>query len=107
MGSFEHVQNFPQDKTDRDVCLMYVRYPLPYGLFGTSALHFLYLSGYYPLMSGGITMWHNSCNTDPSVPILSPNMHCLMVMVWCKFEQNRTKILKLQKKTLNVDGMTH
>ena len=32
MGSFEHVQNFPPDKTDRDVRLMYVRYPLPYGL---------------------------------------------------------------------------
>ena len=81
VGSFEHVQNIPPDKTDRDVRLMYVRYPLPYGLFGTRALHLLYLSGYYPLLSGGITMWHSSCNTDPLVPILSPNMHCLMVMV--------------------------
>ena len=82
VGSFEHIQNFPPDKTDRDVRLMYVRYPLPYGLFGTCALHLLYLSGYYLLMSGGITMWHNYCNTDPSVPILSPNMQSLMVMVW-------------------------
>ena len=81
MGSFEHVQNFPPDKKDRDVRLMYVRYPLPYCLFGTCALHLLFLSGYYSLMSGGIIMWHNSSNAESSVPILSPNMHCLMVMV--------------------------
>ena len=80
--SFEHVQNFPPDKTDRDVRLMYVRYPLLDGLFGTRALHLLYLSGYYLLMSGVITMWHNSCNTDPSVPILSTKMQCLVVMAW-------------------------
>ena len=71
VGSFEHVQNFPPDKTDRDVRLMYGRYPLPYGLFGTRALHLLYLSGLYPLMSGGITKWHYSCNTDPSSPFFS------------------------------------
>ena len=74
-GSFEHVQNFPPDKTDRDVSLMYVRYPLPYDLFGTRALHLLYLSGYYPLISGGITTWHSSCNTDPSVPIYTPGIY--------------------------------
>ena len=28
---------------------------------------------------------HNSCNTDPSAPIFLSNMHCLMVMVWCKY----------------------
>ena len=65
------VQNFPPDKTDRDIRLMYGRYPLPYGLFGTNALHLLYLSGIYPLMSGGITKWHNSYNTDLSAPIFS------------------------------------
>ena len=81
MGSFEHVQNFPPDITDRDVRLMYSRYPLPYGLFGTRALHLLYLSGFYMLMSGGVTKWHNSCNTDPSAPIFPPNTHCGMVMV--------------------------
>ena len=31
-------------KTDRDFRLMYGRYPLPHGLFGTRALHLLYLS---------------------------------------------------------------
>ena len=71
MVSFEHVQNFPPDKTDRDVRLMYGRYPLPSGLLGTRALHLLFLSGLYPLMSGGITKWHNSCNSDPSAPIFS------------------------------------
>ena len=80
MASFEHVQN--GQRRPFDVRLLSVCYPLPYGLFGTCALHLLYLSGYYPLKSGGITMWHNSCNTDPSVPILSQNMHCMMVMVW-------------------------
>ena len=54
MGSFEHVQNFQPDKTDRDFRLMYGHYPLPYGLFGTCALHLLYLSGCYLLMSGGL-----------------------------------------------------
>ena len=61
-------------------------------MFGTRVLHLLYLSGFYPLMSGGITKWLNSCNTDPSAPILLPNTHCLMVMVLWKFEQNRTNI---------------
>ena len=95
-----HVQNFPPDKTDRDVRLMYIRYLLPYGLFGTRALLLLYVSGYYTLLSSGITMWHNSCNTDPSVPIVSPNMHCLMVMVLCKFEQNRTNISYVTEENL-------
>ena len=56
VGSFEHVQDFPPDKTDRDVRLMYIRYPLPYSVFGTRAVHLLYLSGFDPLMCGGITM---------------------------------------------------
>ena len=71
---------------------MYGRYPLLYGLFGTHTLHLLYLSGFYPLMFDGITKLHNSCDTDPSVPIFPPNTHCLMVVVLRKFEQNRTKI---------------
>ena len=99
-GKFEHVQNFSPDKTDRDVRLMYVRFPVPYGLFRTRALHLLYLSGYYPLMSGGITMWYNSCNTDTLVPILSPNMPCLMVMVWPKLEHNRTNITLVTEQNL-------
>ena len=36
-----HVQNFPPDKTDRDVRLMNGRYPIPYCLFGTRVLHLL------------------------------------------------------------------
>ena len=100
MESFEPVQNFPPDKTDRDVRLMYAHYPLPYGLFRTCVLQILYLSGYYPFMSGGITMWHNSSNTDPSVPILSSYMHCLMVMVWCNFEQNQTNITLVTEENL-------
>ena len=78
---------------------MYGSYPLLFGLFGTHALHLLYLSGSYPLMCGGITNWHNSCDTDPLAHIFPPNTHCLMVVVLRKFEQNR-------KKTLNIDGMT-
>ena len=92
MGSFEHVQNFSQEKTVRDDRLMYSRYPLSYGLFGTHALHLLYLSGFNPLMSAGITKWHDFCNTDPLSPILPPKMHCLMVIVWLKCEQNRTNV---------------
>ena len=92
--------NFPPDKTDRDVRLMYGRYPLSYGLFGTRALHLLYLSGFYPLMSGRITKWHNSCNTDLSAPIFP----------FCceNLNQIGQTFLMLQKKTLNlnVDGMT-
>ena len=41
---------------------------------------------------------HNSCNTDPSAPIFLLNMHCLMVMVWCKYEQNQTKAIKVIEK---------
>ena len=59
----------------------YGRYPLLYGLFGTHALHLLYLSGFYPLMSGGITKLHNSCDTDPIAPIFPPNTCYLMVVV--------------------------
>ena len=42
-----------------------------------------------------ITKRHNSCNTDPSAPIFLLNMHSLMVKVWCKFEQNWTKAIKV------------
>ena len=47
--------------------------------------------------------WHNSYNTDPSAHIFLSYMHCLMVKVWCKFEQNRTKAIKVfvRAKTLN------
>ena len=55
-----------------------------------------------------ITKWHNSCNTDPSAPIFLSNIHYLMVKVWCKFEQNRTKAIKViyRTKALNTDRMT-
>ena len=79
---------------------MYGCYPLPYGLFGTCALHLLFLSGFNLLMSGGITKWHNSYNTDPSAPIFPPNKHCLMVMVLSKFEQNRTNISYVTEENL-------
>ena len=52
-----------------------------------------------------ITKWHNSCNTDPSAPIFLSNMHCLIVTVWCKFEQNPTKAVKVIN-TLNVDRIS-
>ena len=42
-----------------------------------------------------ITKWHNSCNTDPSAPIFLPSVQCLMVKVWCKFEQNLKKAIKV------------
>ena len=47
------------------------------------------------LVGGIITKWHNSCKTDPSAPIFLSNMHCLMLKVWRKFEQNRTKAIKV------------
>ena len=54
-----------------------------------------------------ITKWHNSCNTDPSAPIFLPNMHCLIVKVWCKFDQNWLNTFKVtEEKPLNDDGMT-
>ena len=39
-----------------------------------------------------ITKRHNSCNTAPSAPFFLSNIHCLMVKVWCKFEQNRKQV---------------
>ena len=42
-----------------------------------------------------ITKRHNSCNTDPSAPIFLSNVHCVMVKVWCKFEQIQTKAIKV------------
>ena len=34
-------------------------------------------------------------------------MQCMMVKVWCKFEQNRTKVIKVtEQKRLNVDGIS-
>ena len=47
---------------------------------------------------GIITKRHNSSNTDPSVPNFLPHVHCLMVNVWCKCEQNRTKAIKVNIK---------
>ena len=42
----------------------------------------------------------NSCNTDtdPSAPIFLSNVHCLMVKVWCEFEQNWTKAIEVIPK---------
>ena len=55
-----------------------------------------------------ITKWHNSCNTDPSAPIFLQNMQCLVVKVWCKFEQNRARATKVTEQNLkkNDEGMT-
>ena len=36
----------------------------------------------HSLRGGIITKWHNSCNTDPSVPIFLQNVQCLIVQVW-------------------------
>ena len=56
-----------------------------------------------------ITKWHNSCNTYPSVPFFLPNMRCLMVKVWCKFEQNRTKAIEVieQKPQMLTEFWNH
>ena len=56
-----------------------------------------------------ITKWQNSCNNDPSAPIFLQNMHCLMVMVWCKFEQNWTKVIKVieQKAQMLKESWNH
>ena len=54
-----------------------------------------------------ITKRHNSCNTDPSAPIFLSHAQCLMVIVWCKLDRNRTKAVDvIKQKTLNVDGIT-
>ena len=56
-----------------------------------------------------ITKWHNACNTDPSDPIFLSNMHCLMVKVWCKFEQNWTKPINVieQKPLMLTEFRIH
>ena len=41
------------------------------------------------------TKRRNSCNTNPSAPIFLLHVHCLMVKVLCKFEQNWTKAIKV------------
>ena len=46
-----------------------------------------------------ITKRHNSCYSDPSVPIFLANVHCLMGEVWCNFEQNQTKAISYRAKT--------
>ena len=49
-----------------------------------------------------ITKRHNSCNADPSAPIFQTNVHCLMGKVWCNFEQNQTKAIKvIDQKTIS------
>ena len=53
-----------------------------------------------PVKAPRITKRNNSCNTDPSAPIFLSNMHCLMVKVWCKSEQNRTKAIKVTEQNL-------
>ena len=65
----------------------------------------MYYQSQYKHLIVRITKWHYSCNTDPSAPIFLPNMHYLMVKVWCKFEQNLKKAIKVIN-TLNVDGIT-
>ena len=45
-----------------------------------------------------ITKWHNSCNTDPSAPFFLQNMHCVMVKVWCKFDQNWLNTFKVTEQ---------
>ena len=45
---------------------------------------------------------HNSCIADPSVHILLPNTHCLMVKVWWIFEQNQTSGTKQNTKKLTM-----
>ena len=67
----------------------------------------MYYQSQYKHLIVRITKWHNSCNTDPSAPIFLPNVHCLMVKVWCKFEQNLKKSYQSYRvNTLNVDGTT-
>ena len=65
----------------------------------------MYYQSQYKDLIVRITKWHNSGNTDPSAHIFLPKLHCLMVKVWCKFEQNWTKAIKVID-TLNVDGIT-
>ena len=45
-----------------------------------------------------ITKLHNSCNNNPSVLFFLPNMQCLMVKVWCKFDQNWTKAIEVTEQ---------
>ena len=52
----------------------------------------IYYQSHYKHLIVRITKWHNSCNTDTLAPIFLPNMHCLMVKMWCKFEQKLTKL---------------
>ena len=61
----------------------------------------MYYQSQYKHLIVRITKWQNSCNADPSAPIFLPNVHCLMAKAWCKFEQNRTKAIKVIN-TLNV-----
>ena len=54
-----------------------------------------------------ITKWHNSCNTDPSAPFFLQNVYCLMVKVWCKFDQIWLNTFKVtEQRRENDDGMT-
>ena len=51
-----------------------------------------------------ITKWHNSCNTDPSAPFFLQKMQCVMVKVWCKFDQNWLNTFKVtEQRCLNDD----
>ena len=45
-----------------------------------------------------LSKWHNSCNTDPSAPFFLQNMHCVMVKVWCKFDQNWLNTFKVTEQ---------
>ena len=55
----------------------------------------MYYQSQYKHLIVRITKWHNSCNTDPSAPFFLLNVHCLIVKVRCKFEQNLTKAIKV------------
>ena len=49
-----------------------------------------------------ITKRRNSCNADPSAPLFLADVHCLMGDVWCNFEQNQTKAIKvIEQKSIS------
>ena len=61
----------------------------------SQSMHYQY---YGKHLAVKIKKWHNSCNTDPSAPIFLSNMHCLIVKVWCKFDQNWLNTFKVTEE---------
>ena len=55
----------------------------------------MYYQSQYKHLIVKITKWHSSCITYPLAPIFLPNIHCRMVTVWSKYEQNWTKAIKV------------